>query len=120
MRAPAALTTIALLLLLASCVPSTVAPDSGPPLADAALPDASGCAQPGPADNCAAAGERLCQLRCRGALAIPLWVSPMGTPYAEVCRRAFADGRDWRPDCVRRITSCDQFDAAYRAHGSCQ
>jgi hypothetical protein len=68
-----------------------------------------------PMDECLAAECTLARLRCAEAK------SPNGTPFSEACRRARVDSRDWRPDCLARITSCSQISAAYRvkAGASC-
>jgi hypothetical protein len=78
-----------------------------------------------PADTCAAAvldpcglaGERLCQLECRSSSGVPLWRTPDGGSFAAACRAALEDGRNWRPDCLARISDCSQVEAAYRAIG---
>jgi hypothetical protein len=104
------------------CFPGPVSPDAGTTdggavhALDAARVDgASECAQVGPADDCAAAGARLCVLACAGSDGAPLWRTPAGTPYAAACRRARDDGRDWRPSCVAKIPTCADFDRAYRS-----
>jgi len=45
---------------------------------------------------------------------MPLWVTPAGEPFADACQAAAADGRDWRPECLAAISSCDQLEEAYR------
>lgn len=55
---------------------------------------------PVPDDACEAAGAHLASLGCRQAR------TPGGTPFAVVCRRAAADGRDLRADCLVGVQSC--------------
>lgn len=85
--------TLGLLALLAcACTPQcTSTPHSSP------TPSA-----------CSAAGAKLRELNC------PQATTPAGTPFEAACQRALDDGRNWRPDCIARVTSCDQVEAAYR------
>jgi hypothetical protein len=82
-----------------------------PPVPDAS--DAGWYGDASPTDPCSAAEARLRVLVCRfadGALVVP------GLPgeWAESCRRARDDGRDWHPACQARIADCSQRDDAYR------
>jgi hypothetical protein len=74
-------TRLALVALLLGCSPYP---------AQRAVPD----------DACEAAGARLAELGCPEAR------TPRGTPFAAVCRRAAADGRNLRADCLRSVQSC--------------
>ena len=110
---------VALLSCCAGCASCQIPPSPGtdagpPPVYDAAMPDAGECVQPGVYDDCARAGERVCMLGCRDVTGAPLWRTPAGTPFAETCRRALADGRNWHPACLAIITNCGQVEAAYR------
>jgi hypothetical protein len=89
-------------------VGGNVVVDAAPPV-DECVPEGS--------DDCGRAGETLCRLQCRDRAGAPRWRTPAGRPFAEVCRAARDDGRDWRPDCLARITDCSQVEAAYRTSG---
>lgn len=71
-------------------------------------------------DDCGRAGERLCRMQCTGRDGAPLWRTPANRRFSEVCREAAqdcalnGDCRDWRADCLARITSCSQVSTAYR------
>jgi hypothetical protein len=60
------------------------------------------------AAECDAAQVTLDRLDCRQR-------THAGRPFADLCRIAAADSpaRDWRPDCIMLVTSCDQVGAAY-------
>lgn len=125
-----------LLVLVAACVPPLPGPNPVPHDADAEPPpspperleggprdagDANDeCAQPGPLDDCRAAGLVLCRLACRSSAGVPLWKTPGGTPYAAACRRAVLDDRDTtkrggsRARCLSAITSCTQIESECR------
>ena len=62
------------------------------------------------ADDCAAAGANLDGLGC---------ISVSAATFAEKCSAAAADGRTWRADCLRAVTSCGAVEAAYAAQGVC-
>lgn len=88
--------------------PPPDATDAAPQTVDAGRTEAAPA--PVPTDACAAAERRLGELGgCH--------LSPAFT--ADACRRALLDGRNWRPDCLARLASCDGLDAAYRAKGAC-
>lgn len=59
-------------------------------------------------DPCEAAGARLAELGC------PEAKTPAGLPFGDACKVARADGRDWRPDCIALVDSCDEVASAYR------
>lgn len=58
--------------------------------------------------ECTAAGDRLRELGCSQA------ATPAGTPFEVACKQALTDGRNWRADCISRVTSCNQVEQAYR------
>lgn len=97
------------------------------PWQDAALPAIDGAPEAGPVDagpvdaapedDCARAEAKLVALNCQTKDGGPLWLTPTsGTHFAVECRRALADSppRDWRPDCIGRITKCANVDVAKR------
>ena len=43
-----------------------------------------------------------------------MWETPQGTPFAVACLVAYEDGRNWHPQCIAAIDSCDEWRAAYR------
>ena len=112
-----------LILLALACnpVPGPVPPDD----ASDAMPDAvvdagaedvqadAGEVDAG-LDDCGRAGATLERLQCRDSAGAALWVTPEGVSFAEACRYAFADGRDWHAECVATIRACDEVGAAYR------
>jgi hypothetical protein len=59
-------------------------------------------------DVCDIAGQRLAILNC------PEAKTPDGTPYATFCRHARITHLDIHPECISKITSCSQVNAAYR------
>jgi len=61
--------------------------------------------------DCDAADERLRELQCRGERGRPLWETPDGVPFADACRYALSDGRDWSPTCLATIDSCDEVES---------
>lgn len=67
--------------------------------------------KPQPAGDCAAAGAHLEALGC------PEAHTPAGTSFAEACERAAADGRDWCPGAIARVSSCTEVEAASRECG---
>jgi len=81
----------------------------------------SGCAEqyrqpdpvPVPPGGCLEVGRRLKQLDCRYADGAPIWLTPKGTPLAEACETAAADGRPWHVECLLRLRSCDEYEARY-------
>jgi hypothetical protein len=96
------------------------------PVTTISTADSAGmCVQPGPADDCRAAGENICRLHCSKADGTPLWKTP-GTPtkpsafLADTCRRWVADGRDVLPSggsrahCLATITECQMVDEVCR------
>ena len=113
--------TLLLLAVTLMACPPLPAPGPVPHDADAepaplppepVLDDAGdACTQPGAFDICRIAGENLCHMGCTAA-GVPLWKTPKGTPYAEACRRAVADGRDTmakggsRSRCLAGLTTC--------------
>ena len=60
------------------------------------------------AGACQRAEDTLVRLGCKQAR------TPAGVPFHEACDHALDDGRNWRPDCLALITSCDQLDTVYR------
>jgi hypothetical protein len=65
-------------------------------------------------DNaCMRAEEKLRELKCERPGGQPWAETKAGTPFHEACERAAADGRDWHPDCIAAILSCDEVDLAY-------
>ncbi len=86
--------------------------DGGP---DAALD--AGSVDAGPQDECARAEAKLAELNCQRKDGGPLWLTPVSeTHFATECRRARADTppRDWRPDCIAKVTKCENVDVAKR------
>jgi hypothetical protein len=86
---------------------STPAPDPGPV---PPLPPL----HPPTMESCDRAEERLEHLDCRRHDGSPWARTPAGTHFADACKRALADGRNWFPNCIMRITDCAQLDDAYR------
>jgi len=105
-------------VLLVACPPFPVYPDSGTGGTTGAggsvVVDAGDECTATVLDACGLAGEHLCRLGCRSNTGAPLWRTPAGRSFADVCREAAADGRSWRPDCLARITDCSQVESAYR------
>lgn len=66
---------------------------------------------------CEAAEAKLRELDCRRDDGSPWAATPGGTPFAEACRRALKDGRDWKPQCIAKIEGCATLMCAYR--GEC-
>lgn len=106
---------VALALALAMTGKTCQTPDPAPvPLP---VPDAGDECGASANDACGLAGATLCRLQCRDEDGVPLWRTPAGRPFADVCRVALVDGRDWHPTCLARITDCSQVEAAFRAKG---
>ena len=63
-----------------------------------------------PADDCASAGANLEALG---------GISMRAATFTAKCSAAAADGRTWRADCLRAVTSCGAVEAAYAAQGVC-
>jgi hypothetical protein len=63
---------------------------------------------------CTAAETQLVHLSCLRADGSSWARTPAGKPFGDECRRAWADGRDWRPECIAAITDCGQIEPAYR------
>lgn len=83
---------IGALLFLAQCgSPPIPVPPEPPVLVDSGTFDAGGCQ---------GAEDRLRARNCRMGNGAPRWVTPGGIPFAEVCRDAVNDGRDWQPDTM--------------------
>lgn len=61
--------------------------------------------------DCADAGARIESLQCRDEKGRPLWVTPKGKPFSEVCKNA---PYDFHASSIANIKSCDQIDSAYR------
>lgn len=70
--------------------------------------------EPVSGEQCAAAGDRLRALQCTTPDGTPLWQTPEGTPFRDACERAAVDGRNWHPECLATIESCDELEDAYR------
>ena len=68
-------------------------------------------------EACEAAEAKLRVLDCRRDDGSPWATTPAGTPFAQACRRALADGRDWKPQCIAKIEVCSVLMCAYR--GEC-
>jgi hypothetical protein len=111
-----------LLALACNPVPGPVPPDdasdaSPAPVVDAGAEDAetdAGEQDAGGLDDCGRAGATLERLQCRDSAGAALWLTPEGVTFAEACRYAFADGRDWHAECLATIRACDEVGAAYR------
>jgi len=99
-----------------------------PPNATGGAPGTGGAAGSGgdgtggaPVDDCDAAGRRLKELQCTGNYGEPLWQTPSGTPFAEVCRRREVDGDSVCPRCLRGIRDCSEITACHPTKpGECQ
>ena len=61
-----------------------------------------------PGTPCEQAESTLVRLGC------PQAVTPSRTRFSTACEAARADGRDWHPDCIAKVASCNDVDAAYR------
>lgn len=59
-------------------------------------------------DACDLAQARLEELGCEEA------TTPAGTPFAEVCVRAYRDGRDWCATEIAVVQSCEEIEEASR------
>ncbi len=94
---------------------------------------ASGCCPPSPVDTaeppqpipvvdnaCERAELRLERLDCRQADGSPWWTTPEGAPFSEACEVAMADGRQWHPELIACLVSCDDLIDAYRGKYACQ
>lgn len=57
--------------------------------------------------DCQKAHTRLVELDC------PEQSTPQGATFAEACETAAKDGRNWRPDCIAKIESCEDLEEAY-------
>lgn len=92
--------TIALVLLSTSSLLGVAEPACTPkPIpAPAPLP------KPAPGTECDAAQARLLVLKCPEA----------SLDFADACKRALVDGRDWRADCIAVVATCDLVPVAYR------
>jgi hypothetical protein len=86
-----------------------------PPAPDAS--DAGWYGDASPTDTCEAAEARVSVLACRCADGVPVATKP--GVFTDACRRAAHDGRNWRADCIARLTSCDRLEKSYRAIGTC-
>ena len=62
--------------------------------------------------SCAEAEKRLLELGC------PQAKTPAGAPFKAACEHALSEGRNWHPECIARITACEDMPRAYR--GDCQ
>lgn len=117
MKAFLALCATLATLLVTACPPGPVYPDGGAggsPGVGGGVVDSGEDCTPKVLDPCGLAAERLCVLQCRKADGTPRWRTPDGRPFAEVCRDARDDGRDWHPSCIAHVTDCSQVDSAYR------
>jgi hypothetical protein len=63
---------------------------------------------------CLAAEARLIDLACKRADGSSWATTPAGSPFGKECRAAWADGRDWHPECLAAIADCGQIEPAYR------
>ena len=80
------------------------APPYGPQPAPVPKPEPA----PVEASDCEKAHEKLVELNCE------LQKTPEGAPFSEACETAADDGRNWRPDCIALVESCDQVEEAFR------
>jgi hypothetical protein len=118
--------SVALALLALACnpVPGPVPPDdasdaSPAPVVDAGAEDAeadAGEQDAGGLDDCELAYQKLrpggvSERGCFNEVGLPLWIGPDDETFADRCRRDAAQ-MGWRIDCLRKITSCDQANAA--------
>ena len=67
-----------------------------------------------PAEACQAAEDTLRRLECKRPDGHPWHTSPKGIRFGKACLDAYQDGRNWNPQCIRAIESCDALEAAYR------
>lgn len=58
--------------------------------------------------DCAKAHKKLVELNCE------YQTTPDGDSFADACEVAADDGRNWRPDCIALVASCDQVEDAFR------
>ncbi|MHC4648229.1 MAG: hypothetical protein ACYTBJ_22445 [Planctomycetota bacterium] len=65
-------------------------------------------------DDCGNAEARLAELDCKGPGGEPMWQTPKGVSFGDACRAAAIDGRDWKPQCIATIETCDELVGAYR------
>lgn len=90
---------LSVILLACGCVPGPVdnLPEPPPP------------PEPAPVgvDDCESAHARLIKLGCAET------TTPKGASFQEACEAAAADGRNWRPDCIAQIRSCDEIETMY-------
>jgi hypothetical protein len=92
-----------LLCIVVSCG-ERPAPKPVPPAKPVLVEPPAPAPDPVPASegHCTRAGARLADLGCPQAL------TPQDESFAAACERALADGRDWRPDCIATVQSCDE------------
>jgi hypothetical protein len=95
-----------LALALAACA-SAPGPKPGPmpPLPPVHIPTM---------ESCDKAQAKLEELECKRDDGAPYARTKGGTPFAEACRRALADGRPWMSNCISRIPDCSYLHRAYR------
>ncbi len=97
---------IAVAFVWAACQPAQ-RPAPAPSVSDSA-----------PLSDCQAAEKVLTDLGCPEAnipgTALPDGGTANPIGFGAACAAALIDGRNWRADCLRRITSCAQVNAAYR------
>lgn len=83
-------------------------------------PQGTGGTPPVPVmSDCKRAGAKLLELQCTNPHdpGTPMWETPEGVPFWTACEEAAADGRDWNPHCIAKISDCSELEAAYR--GEC-
>jgi hypothetical protein len=61
--------------------------------------------------SCSAAGQRIQALDCRNTAGKPLWVTPKGKPFAQVCESA---SYDYHAAAISSISDCAQINTAFR------
>lgn len=103
------MTRLAVLLALATACTVAPLPVPVPPPDPEPLPPAPDPQPIDPAEACQAAEDTLKWLQCMRPDG-QLW----HVGFGQACTDAYQDGRNWNPQCIRAIESCEALEAAYR------
>ena len=70
-----------------------------------------------PVTACERAEAKLVQLGCKRSNGVPWAQTPQGARFSDACANALANGRNWHPEKIAQISSCDKLDCVYK--GTC-
>ena len=94
--------------LTVACVSSPLPKPAPTPLPPVHVPTEASCER---------AQETLERLDCRRDDGSSWTTTPKGAPFADACKTALHDGRNWNPHCIMQIADCSELMCAYR--GEC-